>query len=63
MEEYRITPAMINDHLASLYYTQKDKQSPLADIPSNVKAKLTRLFNKRHEDAKLKQNAKTKVKT
>jgi hypothetical protein len=54
---------MINEHLASLYYNDKvNPSNPLSDIPSNVKGKLTRLFNKRHEDAKMKQSTKPKSK-
>lgn len=60
METYSITPAIINEHLASLYYSS-DKTNPLTDVPSTIKGKLTRLFNKRHEDAKLK-NITTKGK-
>lgn len=48
----------MNEHLATLTMTE-NKENPLSSIPSQTKAKLTRLFNKRHEDAKLKQQ-KTK---
>jgi hypothetical protein len=62
MEQYRISPPMITDHLTSLYFSA-DKSQPLAEIPSSVKAKLTRLFNKRHEEARLvKQSGKNKGK-
>lgn len=47
METYNITPAIINEHLASLYFSS-DKTNPLTDVPANIKGKLTRLFNKRH---------------
>jgi hypothetical protein len=59
MEQYNITPAIISDHLSSLYFSP-DKPNPLAEVPSAVKGKLTRLFNKRHEDSKLKQATKSK---
>lgn len=63
MEHYNITPAMIGDHLTSLNFTTStDKSHPLADIPSTVKGKLTRLFNKRHEDSKMKATNKVKAK-
>lgn len=58
MEGYRISPMVVNEHLASLFYIDKSPNNPvvnpLADIPSTVKGKLTRMFNKRHGDAKLK---------
>jgi hypothetical protein len=63
MEQYNITPAMIADHLATLHFTTStDKYNPLNDIPSAVKGKLTKLFNKRHEDSKMKQAVKGKGK-
>ena len=52
MEGYRLTPLILNEHLSSLT-ALSSKTSPLAAIPPAIKAKLTRLFNKRHEDAKL----------
>jgi hypothetical protein len=61
MEQYNITPAMIGDHLSSLYYSPGEK-NPLGDVPSSVKGKLTRLYNKRHEDSKMKQITKGKGK-
>ncbi len=54
MELYNLSPASINEHLPSIVMTP-DKTNPFGLIPSQTKAKLTRLFNKRHEDAKLKQ--------
>jgi hypothetical protein len=39
-----------------------DKSNPLANIPTATKSKLTRLFNKRHEDNKLKQTKVVKGK-
>jgi hypothetical protein len=54
MEYYSISPAILNDHLATLV-TASDKSNPLGAIPTAVKSKLTRLFNKLHEDSKLKQ--------
>ena len=47
MESYNITPGFLSEHLVSLA-SLNDKDSPLAAIPSGVKASLTRLFNKRH---------------
>lgn len=47
MESYRLTPASLNENLASLSLAE-DKSSPLNAVPSQAKAKLTRLFNKRH---------------
>ena len=58
MEQYRIGPAMVGEHLISLYYTPFSP-NPLADVPAAAKGKLTRLYNKRHEEAKL---AKAKAK-
>ena len=58
METYSITPTILSEHLASMPYSV-DKTNPLAAVSSQTKAKLTRLFNKRHEDAKLsKQQSK-----
>lgn len=57
MEGYRITPMVVNEHLASLFYVDKSNNNsvnPLSEIPSTIKGKLTRMFNKRHGDAKLK---------
>jgi hypothetical protein len=54
MEEYRLTPAILNEHLITLV-TLGQKTTPLATVPPATKAKLTKLFNKRHEDARLKQ--------
>ena len=48
---------VVNELLASLFYIDKSNNSsvnPLSDIPSTIKGKLTRMFNKRHGDAKLK---------
>ena len=48
---------VVNEHLSSLYYLDKSSNNsvnPLSDIPSTVKGKLTRMFNKRHGDTKLK---------
>ena len=59
MEDYNITPATLNQHLVSMMYTGGDKNTnPMADISSGIKGKLTRTFNKRHEDAKLRAQAK-----
>ena len=62
MEQYNITPAIITDHLNSLYYTTGNDKNPLTEVPSAMKAKLTRLYNKRHEDSKMKQVVKAKNK-
>ena len=60
MEQYRIPPAMVGEHLLALYYTPLSS-NPLADVPAATKGKLTRLYNKRHEEAKLaKAKAKSK---
>jgi hypothetical protein len=48
METYKITPTILAESLATLYFTT-DKSSPFADVSSQAKSKLTRLFNKRHE--------------
>ena len=39
-----------------------DKSNPLAVVPTATKSKLTRLFNKRHEESKLKQTKAAKGK-
>jgi hypothetical protein len=44
---------ILNEHLVSLQFST-NKNNPLSEIASQTKAKLTRLFNKRHEDSKLK---------
>lgn len=54
MDYYNLTPAVINEHLATLA-NAPDKTNPLTSLASNVKSKLTRLFNKFHEETKLKQ--------
>lgn len=62
MEQYRISPSIISEHLSSLYCP--NSTNPLSDVPSAVKAKLTRLFNKRHEEerlAKIKGKGKQKA--
>lgn len=42
-----------------MMYTGGDKNTnPMADISSGIKGRLTRTFNKRHEDAKLRAQAK-----
>lgn len=61
IEKYNITPAMIIEHLASLYYTASTDKNPWVEIPSAVKGKLTRLYNKRHEDSKIKGVNKIKA--
>ena len=53
MEQYRITPTILTENLTILT-SLSAKQCPLPNVPPNLKAKLTRSFNKRHEDAKLK---------
>ena len=52
MELYRISPELITENLVPMTSFKID--SPFASISGSVKAKLTRAFNKRHEDAKLK---------
>ena len=54
METYRLTPALLNEHLPVLN-TLENRTALLSSIPAATKAKLTRLFNKRHEEAKLKK--------
>lgn len=51
---------MINEHLTSLYFSTSTDKNPWAEVPSTVKGKLTRLYNKRHEDSKLKATTKSK---
>ena len=53
MELYRLNPTILSEHLVSLG-SLDSKNSPLLSIPGPTKAKLTRTFNKRHEEAKLK---------
>jgi hypothetical protein len=48
MEEYRLTPEMIKDHLLDVQYNPK-KLDMMASISSQTKAKLTKEYNKRHE--------------
>lgn len=59
MEQYNITPAILNEHLISLT-SFGGKDHPLSNVPSQIKTKLTKAFNKRHEEAKLKQKQKGK---
>jgi hypothetical protein len=48
MEEYRLTPEMIKDHLQDVQYNPK-KLDLMASISTHIKEKLTREYNKRHE--------------
>ena len=61
MEQYRLTPLALQEHLTSIQ-TTGDKSSALSDVPPAVKAKLTRLYNRRHEDVKLKAQKGGKAK-
>ena len=47
MEQYRISPPLISEHLCALYYTG-GLPNPLAELPAGPKGKVTRLYNKRH---------------
>lgn len=47
MEEYRLTPELIKEHLLDVQYNPK-KLDLLAAISSQTKAKLTREYNRRH---------------
>ena len=61
MEQYHFSPLVLNEHLAALQFNL-DKINPLSEISAQIKTKLTRLFNKRHDDAKLKKEKAAKVK-
>lgn len=61
MQTYNITPAIISEHLTSLNQGT-EKTNPMASIPTAIKTKLTKAFNKRHEDARLKQGSKANMK-
>jgi hypothetical protein len=52
---------MITEHLTSLYYTTSTDKNPWTEVPSAVKGKLTRIYNKRHEDSKIKAATKSKA--
>ena len=52
MEMYRITPNLLTENLVPMTSFKTD--SPFTSVSTSVKAKLTRAYNKRHEDAKLK---------
>jgi hypothetical protein len=53
MEIYNINPTILNEHLISLQFNPS-KSNLLAGVETATKSKLTRLYNKRHEEAKLK---------
>ena len=48
MEQYRISPLLISEHLCALYNTG-GLPNPLSELPAGPKGKVTRLYNKRHE--------------
>lgn len=48
MEDYNIRPEMIKEHLQDLIYNP-EKVVFFDVIPPQIKSKLTRAYNKRHE--------------
>ena len=62
MENYNINPAILAEHLTNMPYKMGKDSNPFEGIPTKVKASLTRTFNKRHEDSKLKAIKGGKVK-
>lgn len=61
MEIYNLNPTLLNENLAGVQFNP-NKEGVLTDIPTNIKAKLTRTYNKRHEATKIKGGAKGKDK-
>lgn len=53
MDYYHISPTIITEHLQSLQLG--DRQSLMKDISASTKAKLTRAYNKYHENTKFKK--------
>lgn len=47
MEYYGLKPDHLKEHLSDLQYPKMDYY---AEVPSNIKAKLTRLYNQRFTD-------------
>lgn len=60
MEQYHFGPEVLYEHLVGLQF---GKDNPLASVNFAMKSKLTRLFNRRHEDAKLMKTKAAKLKT
>lgn len=48
MENYNLTPEIIKEHLLDLQFNPK-KLDLMAKISANIKGKLTRMYNKKHE--------------
>ena len=61
MEEYNIDPKFFNEDLATLQFNPK-KENLLSEIPTAVKGKLTKEYNKRHQDSMAKKKGKGKGK-
>ena len=59
MDNYGLKPDHLKEHLSDLQYPKLDYY---AEVPSNTKAKLTRLYNQRFVDdsKKIKQDKKLK---
>ena len=53
MEIYHLNPTLMSENLERLVYNPKGINF-MSDIPAPVKGKLTREYNKRHEQTKMK---------
>lgn len=53
MEFYNLTPTHISEHLQSLQFGER--QDLLKNIPAPLKTKLTKTYNKHHENTKFKK--------
>lgn len=58
MDYYHISPTVISEHLQSLQLG--DRQNLMKDISASTKAKLTKAYNRYHENTKFKKK-KTKT--
>jgi hypothetical protein len=57
METYNLSPATMNEVLLEVQYNPQ-KNALLPDVTSSTKSKLTKAFNRRHEEARMKGKAK-----
>jgi hypothetical protein len=57
MENYNLSPAIMNEILLEVQYNPQ-KNTLLPDVTGSTKGKLTKAFNRRHEEAKIKAKQK-----
>lgn len=58
MEHYELTPDMIKEHLVDVQF-KGNKKDPYADVSTQTKTAVTRIYNQRHKSS-LKKKAKGK---